>query len=300
MTSTTTDEAAAGTVAVVTGSNSGIGRSAAVDLASKGWTVYGTMRSLDKGEKLAAMAAEAGVTVHPVVCDVSDADSVNAAIAHVIDEAGHIDVLVNNAGIGGNGVAEETPLEMYAEVFDVNVVGIVRGVQAVVPHMRERGSGTIVNISSVAGRIAAIAQSPYVASKWAVEGLSEGLAQELAPFGIRVVIVEPGIVRTAIMAKNPEAPNESGAYDMAYRRLFNFYATGLQDPGMPAEVADVIHEAATTDDYRLRWTCGWGGPELCENRPKVSDEDWVELGAIEDDAAYAERFETLFGLRLDA
>lgn len=289
----------ADTVAVVTGSNSGIGRSAAVDLAAKGWTVYGTMRSLDKGEKLAAMAAEAGVTVHPVVCDVADSESVNTAIAEVLDDAGRIDVLINNAGIGGNGVAEETPIEVYDEVMNVNVNGIVRGVQAVAPHMRERGSGTIVNISSVAGRIAAIAQSPYVASKWAVEGLSEGLAQELAPFGIRVVIVEPGIVKTAIMAKNTDAPNAAGAYDMAYRRLFNFYMAGLQTPGMPSEVADVIFEAVTTDDYRLRWTCGWGGPELCENRPKVSDEDWVELGAIEDDAAYNERFSELFGLTLD-
>ncbi len=209
-------------------------------------------------------------------------------------------MLVNNAGIGGNGVAEESPLEMYADVFDVNVIGIVRCVQAVVPHMRERGSGTVVNVSSVAGRIAAIAQSPYVASKWAVEGLSEGLAQELAPFGIRVVIIEPGIVKTAIMAKNADAPNASGAYDMAYRRLFNFYATGLQNPGMPSEVADVIYESVTTDEYRLRWTCGWGGPELCHNRPKIADEDWVELGAIEDDAAYSERFEELFGLALDS
>ncbi len=287
-------------VAVVTGSNSGIGRSAAVDLASKGWTVYGTMRSLDKGEKLAAMAAEAGVAVHPVVCDVTDTVSVNRAMSEVLAEAGRIDVLVNNAGIGGNGVLEETPVEDYTEVFDVNVSGIVRCAQAVIPHMRERGSGSIVNISSVAGRIAAIAQSPYVASKWAVEGLSEGLAQELAPFGIRVVIIEPGIVKTAIMAKNGAAPNESGAYDMAYQRMFNFYATGLQNPGLPAEVADVIHEAVTTDEYRLRWTCGWGGEELCTNRAKVSDEDWVALGAIEDDAEYTKRFSELFGLHLGA
>lgn len=283
-------------VAVVTGSNSGIGRSAAVDLAAKGWKVYGTMRSLDKGVKLAAMAAEAGVEVHPVVCDVSDTESVNRAMAEVLADAGQIDVLVNNAGIGGNGVAEETPIDTYTEVFDVNVAGIVRGVQAVVPHMRERGSGAIVNVSSVAGRIGALAQSPYVTSKWAVEGLSEGLAQELAPFGIRVVIIEPGIVKTAIMAKNTDVPHASGAYDMAHRRLFNFYAAGLANPGMPSEVADVIHQAVTTDEYRLRWTCGWGGPELCNNRASVSDEDWVALGAIEDDTMYTQRFQELFGL----
>ncbi len=283
-------------VAVVTGSNSGIGRSAAVDLASKGWQVYGTMRSLDKGDKLTAMAGDAGVEVTPVVCDVTDTASVNQAMAEVIGDAGRIDVLVNNAGIGGNAVMEECPLELYQEVLDVNLHGLIRCSQAVVPQMRERGNGAIVNVSSITGRLAAIAQSPYVVSKWAVEGLSEGMAQELAEFGVRVAVIEPGIVRTAIMAKNTDAPNQTGAYDAPYRRLFDFYAKGLQDPGHPSEVAEVIHEAATTDAYRLRWTCGWGGPELSANRSSVSDEAWVSLGMITDDADYKQRFSELFGL----
>lgn len=284
------------TIAVVTGSNSGIGRAAAVDLAAKGWTVYGTMRSLDKGDKLASMAEERGVTVHPVVCDVADTASVNKAMAEIMADAGQVDVLVNNAGVGGNAVMEECPPELYDEVFNVNLNGIVRCSQAVVPQMRERGSGCIVNVSSITGRLAAIAQSPYVVSKWAVEGLSEGMAQELAAFGVRVAVIEPGIVRTAIMAKNTDAPNSSGAYDSHYRRLFAFYSKGLQTPGHPDEVADVIFEAATTDSPRLRWTCGWGGPELSTNRALVSDEDWVALGAIVDDAEYEERFTELFGL----
>ncbi len=283
-------------VAVVTGANSGIGRSAAVDLAAKGWRVFATMRSLDKGAKLAAMAADAGVEVTPIVCDVTDDDQVTAAMQAVIDQAGRIDVLVNNAGVGANGVLEETTLDVYRDTMDVNVYGIVRCCQAVLPHMRSQGSGTIVNISSVAGRIAALAQSAYVVSKWAVEGLSEGLAQELAPFGIRVVIVEPGVVKTAILAKNLDAPNATGAYDLANRRLFNFYAAGLNDPGHPSEVASVIHEAVTTDSPRLRWTCGWGGPELTGNRAAISDDDWVALGSIADDEAYAARFQELFGL----
>ena len=284
------------TIAVITGSNSGIGRQTAVDLAKKGWTVYGTMRSLDKGQKLAVLADAAGVTVHPVVCDVTDTDSVNAACQHVLDAEGQIDVMINNAGIGGNGVAEETPIETYEQVMDANVYGIVRWVQAVAPSMRERGSGCIVNISSIAGRIAAIAQSSYVASKWAVEGLSEGLAQELAPHGIRVAIVEPGIVKTAIMAKNTDAPNATGAYDAPNRRMLGFYATGLGSPGQPEEVAEVIYQAATTDSPKLRWTCGWGGSELIEGRSALSDEDWVALGAIEDDREYAIRFNEVFGL----
>lgn len=283
------------TVAMITGANSGIGRQTAVDLATKGWDVYGSMRSLEKGEKLAAMAAEAGVSVTPVVCDISDTESVNAAVAEVTAASGGVDVMINNAGIGGNGVVEDTPIETYADVLNVDLLGVIRCTQAVLPQMRERGAGSIVNVSSIAGKIAAIAQSPYVAAKWALEGVSEGLAQEVAAHGIRVVIVEPGIVRTAIMAKNTDAPHASGAYEAAYRRLFAFYAKGLATPGHPSEVADVIYEAVTTDDPKLRWHCGWGGEELSQ-RAKVSDEDWVALGAIVDDAEYAERFTELFGL----
>lgn len=284
------------TTALITGANSGIGRSAAVDLAAKGWTVYGSMRSLEKGEKLAAMCADAGVEVHPVVCDVTDTDSVNRVVAEVTADAGQIDVLVNNAGVGGNGVLEETPVAEYANVMDVNLYGVIRGAQAVLPQMRERGSGCIINVSSIAGVIAALAQSPYVASKWALEGLTEGLAQEVAGHGIRVALIEPGIVKTAIMAKNTDAPNASGAYDRAYRRLFNFYAKGLATPGHPSEVAAVIYEAATADEPKLRYTCGWGGEELTAGKAQLNDQDWVELGAIEDDAVYAERFKELFNL----
>lgn len=283
------------TVAMITGANSGIGRQAAVDLAAKGWQVYGSMRSLEKGEKLAAMAAAAGVEVTPVICDIADTDSVNAAVAEVTAASGGIDVMINNAGIGGNGVTEEAPIELYQDVLNVDLLGAIRCVQAVLPQMRARRSGTIVNVSSIAGKIAAIAQSPYVAAKWALEGVSEGLAQEVAPHGVRVVIVEPGIVKTAIMAKNTDAPNESGAYDMAYRRLFNFYAKGLTTPGHPSEVADVIFEAVTTDTPKLRWQCGWGGDEL-HKRSEVADEDWVALGAIVDDAEYEARFTEVFGL----
>jgi NAD(P)-dependent dehydrogenase (short-subunit alcohol dehydrogenase family) len=284
------------TVALITGANSGIGRASAVRLAARGWTVYGSMRSLDRSAKLEAMAAEAGVTVHPVVADVTDGDSVERLVAEVTEAAGGVDVLVNNAGIAANGVTEECTIEQYAAVMDVNLYGPIRCTQAVLPQMRERGSGCIVNISSVAGVIAAIAQSPYVASKWALEGWSEGLAQEVAPFGIRVAVIEPGIVRTAILAKNTDAPNTTGAYDAHYRRLFAFYEAGLRAPGRPEDVADVIYAAATGDPPRFRHTCGWGGAELTGRRPEVEDEDWIGLGAIEDDAAYAARFAELFAI----
>ena len=124
--------------------------------------------------------------------------------------------------------------------MNVNLCGATRCTQAVLPQMRERGSGTIVNITSVAGRIAALAQAPYVASKWALEGLSELLAQEVAPFGVRVAIIEPGVTQSAIFAKNVDLPNHTGAYDAAYRRMFQFYAAGMAGATPAIEVAKVI------------------------------------------------------------
>ena len=286
-------------IAVVTGANSGIGRATAIHLATEGHTVYGTVRSLDKAGKLTSMAAAAGAEVNLVELDVADDDSVRNGFANILsDTGGVVDVLVNNAGVGGNAVAEECPPQMYLDVMNVNLCGAVRCLQQVLPGMRERGHGAVVNITSIAGRIAALAQSPYVASKWAFEGLSEGLAQELAPFGIRVVIIEPGVTKSAIFAKNIDAPNQSGAYDTAYRRLFQFYAAGLANATDPTEVGAVIHHAVTTDSPQLRYPVSWGGHELIDGRRNMSDADWVALGSIDHDDAYYDAFNAGFGLDL--
>lgn len=284
------------TVSVVTGANSGIGRAVAIHLAGLGHTVYGTVRSVDKAAKMKAMADAAGVEINLVELDVADDESTAAGFAEILATAGRVDHLVNNAGVGGNAVAEECPTELYLDVMNVNLCGAVRCLQAVLPQMRERGSGTIVNITSVAGRIAALAQSPYVASKWAFEGLSEGLAQELAPFGIRVVIIEPGVTKSAIFAKNIDAPNGTGAYDAHYRHLFQFYAAGMANATDPFEVGQVILDAIETDTPQLRYPVSWGGPELALLHDRISDDDWLSLGLVDDDAEYAERFEQVFGL----
>ncbi len=287
------------TVSVVTGANSGIGRATAIHLAAQGHTVFGTVRSISKAGKLEAMAADAGVHVELVELDIADDDSVRAGFARILDATGgRVDVLVNNAGVGGNAVAEECPPSLYLDVMNVNLCGAVRCLQEVLPGMRERRRGAIVNITSIAGRIAALAQSPYVTSKWALEGLSEGLAQELAPFGIRVAIVEPGVTKSAIFAKNVDAPNQSGAYDAAYRRLFQFYMAGMAHATDPFEVAAVIHHAVTTDEPELRYAVSWGGRELVEGRARMSDQDWVALGAHEDDDEYYDDFAARFDLDL--
>jgi NAD(P)-dependent dehydrogenase (short-subunit alcohol dehydrogenase family) len=279
-------------VAVVTGANSGIGRATAIHLAGEGYHVVGTVRDVGRAGKLLAMAAEAGVAVSLVEMDVADDDSVRDALSGV----GPVDVLVNNAGVAGNATVEECPPALFDDVMNVNLNGAVRCIQAVLPDMRARRSGTIVNVTSVVGRIGAIAQAPYVASKWALEGLSEELALEVAAFGIRVVIIEPGVTKSAIFAKNVDAPNATGAYDAHYRRLLQFYAAGLASATDPFEVARLIHDAVTTDTPRLRYTCSWGGPELADGRDRVGGDGWIALGAIADDADYYDQFSTTFGV----
>jgi len=284
-------------IAVVTGANSGIGRATAIHLATKGARVFGTVRDVSKAAKLEALAAEAGTSIELVALDIADDGSVRDGFAEILRRTdGRVDLLVNNAGVGGNAVAEECPTDLYLDIMNVNLCGAVRCVQAVLPGMRARRSGSIVNVTSITGKVAALAQSPYVASKFALEGMSDGLAQEVAAFGIRVAIVEPGITKSAIFAKNIDAPNQSGAYDAHYRRLFQFYAAGIPAATDPHEVAEVIHHAWTTDSPRLRYVTSWGGRELVEGRAHVSDADWVALGAIEDDAEYYRRFGELFDL----
>ena len=283
-------------VAVVTGANSGIGRATAIYLAQQGFRVFGTVRSLDKAAKLVALAEKLGVAIELVEMDVADDASVRQGFADIFRATPHVDVLVNNAGIGGNGVTEETTPEQYFDSFNVNVVGVVRCTQQVLPQMRATKSGTIINISSIVGRIAAVAQSPYVTSKWALEGLTEGLAHEVAPFGIRVIMIEPGITKSSIFMKNLDAPNASGAYDSHYRRMLQFYAAGIPHATDPTEVGALIHHAITTDTPQLRYPCSWGGNEFINGRAKMSDADWIALGAVENDTDYEVAFKKAFGI----
>lgn len=283
-------------VAVVTGANSGIGRAIAIHLAGQGHTVYGTVRSLDKAAKLKAMASDAHVEVKLVELDVADDVSVHAGLAQVFDDAGRVDVLVNNAGVGGNGVVEEAPIETFADVMNVNLYGALRCLKVVLPSMRRQRSGAIVNVTSVVGRFGALAQAPYVASKWALEGVSEELAQEVARFGIRVSIVEPGVTKSAIFAKNVDSTVPGSDYEPHLRRMFQFYAAGHAQATDPFEVAKVVHDAITSDPPALRYTVSWGGPEILARRPTVTDDQWIALGAIADDNDYYRAFSDMFGI----
>lgn len=286
-------------ICVVTGANSGIGRATAIHLAQAGYTVWGTVRSIDKAGKLQSLAEASGVQVQLVELDVADDESVRAGFARLLEATdGVVDVLVNNAGVGGNAVAEETSPQLYLDVMNINLCGPARCWAEVLPGMRARGRGAIVNVTSVTGRFAALAQSPYVASKWALEGVSEELAQELAPFGVRVAIIEPGVTKSAIFAKNIDTPNRTGAYDAAYRRMFQMYAAGLGHATDAVEVGKVIHHAITSPAAVLRHTVSWGSADMLAGRAAMTDEQWVALGAHAEDDAYYDAFQQYFGADL--
>lgn len=280
---------------LITGSNSGIGRATAIHLGQHGYEVFAAMRNLDKAERLLELAAKEKSKVHPIKLDVNDDVSVNQAIGELISESGPIDVLINNAGVGMNATLEDVDIEEAKQVFDTNFWGIIRCTQAVLPAMREKRSGHIVNISSVAGRIAALAQVIYSSSKWAVECLSESLAQEVAPFGLRVSLIEPGVTRTAILPKNVGHPTPT-VYEPAYRRMLQFYASGIAANVRAEKVAEVIHGALEDPKGRFRYACAWGGEELCAGRAGISDEDWIALGRHQEDSDYYAAFKHLFKL----
>jgi len=206
-----------------------------------------------------------------------------------------VDVLINNAGIAWNATVEDVEIEAAKRVFETNYWSAIRCIQAVLPEMRERGAGAVVNVSSVMGRVAGIGQPIYASSKWALECLSENLAQEMAPFGVRVIVIEPGVTRTAILAKNDGHPSPTH-YESAYRRMMQLHVKGADANATSEGVADTIIEALEDPEQRFRYPCAWGGPEMTAGRARISDAEWVGLGEARDDEAYYDEFERLFGL----
>ena len=235
-------------IALVTGASSGIGKAAAAVLVEAGFEVVGTSR------KSAAVKPAAGITF--IDLDVTSDESVAGAVKHVIDRFGKIDVLVNNAGIGSIGAAEESSIAQSQAVFDINVFGVMRMAKEVLPHMRARGHGRIINLSSVQGFIPAPFMAVYGASKHAIEGYSQSLDHEVREFGIRSLIVEPAYTRTGFEANStqPDAPLPVYAEQ---RQIFGrIMAAAVQDGDDPAVVAKVIVAAATDPKPKLRYTAG--------------------------------------------
>jgi len=273
------------TASVVTGVSTGIGFATALRLAQEGQRVYGSVRSEASGQAL--VEAADGLDLSLVVMDVDDDASVAAALAGVLGATGGIDVLVNNAGIAVGHAVEDTSIADFQRTMNTNVWGTLRCIQAVLPTMRERGSGHILNVTSTAGRVAVAGQCAYTMSKFAAEALTESLAAEVAPFGIHVSAVEPGVIMTPIFEKAMTDPEDPTTPYVGGRRMGEFYMYSLlNDPATPDLVADVIWEAITADAPKLRYLAGEDAKALVAHREGLTDEEWIARQADPDDNAW--------------
>jgi NAD(P)-dependent dehydrogenase (short-subunit alcohol dehydrogenase family) len=235
-------------VALVTGASSGIGKAAALALVAAGFQVIGTSRDTSR--------VTTGVGVTLLDLDVTSDESVAAVVEQVVERFGRIDVLVNNAGLGTNGAAEESSVGQAQRVFDVNVFGLMRMTKAVLPHMRARGRGRIINISSVFGFVPSPFMAVYGASKHAVEGYSESLDHEVREHGVRVLLVEPGTTSTPFDANLVLADTPLPVYAQRRRAFDDLVAASFRDGDDPAIVAKVIVSAATDHKPKLRYPAG--------------------------------------------
>ncbi len=281
------------TSALITGTSKGIGLATAVAMGRAGHKVYATMRNPGGAPELASIVDKEDLPVTISVMDVDSDASVSGVIGKIYDDGGDIDVLVNNAGIERMGSVEELGLDEFRRVMETNYFGAVRCTQAVLPRMRERKSGCIINVTSIAGRIASSPMAPYTASKFALEALSECLAQEMKAFNVRVAIIEPGIIDTAMARRIGDAPGAS-KYPQE-RRFSGLFIESLKTPASPSIVAEKILEVATGNDWQLRHPVGPDAVPFLEWRNAMSDEEWAAWGALSDDDWYA-RVEADFGL----
>ena len=280
---------------LVTGSSRGIGMATALAFGRAGHSVYATMRDPGRSPELAQMAEKESLPIKVSVMDVDSDNSVKEAIGAIQKDHGSIDVLVNNAGIERIGSIEEMDLSQFRAVMETNYFGSLRCIKAVLPQMREHKSGCIINVSSVAGRISTSPLAPYNASKWALEALSEALAQETKAFNIRVAIVEPGIIDTA-MARRVGAGTDPSPYPQA-DRIAKLFSAALENEASPSLVGEKILDIVESGTWQLRHPVGPDAEPFLQWRATMTDEQWADFGAIDDDGWY-EIIERDFGMNL--
>lgn len=278
---------------LITGTSKGIGYDATLLLARAGHEVVATMRNPSASD-LETVTKQEALPVAVMPMDVDDEASVAAVFAEV---GPSIDVLVNNAGIYSINAVEDESVDQFRRVMETNYFGAVRCVKQVLPAMRERGSGCIVNVTSVAGRIAFAGTSAYNASKFALEAFTECLAQEVKGNGIRVALVEPGIIDTAMATTNLPQYEEGTIYPHG-RRIHAFFTNPEKGEASPALVGEMIRYVIESNDPRLRFPVGPDALPFLGWRSALSDEDWVGLGGLKDDADYFQRVFTDTGVDL--
>jgi NAD(P)-dependent dehydrogenase (short-subunit alcohol dehydrogenase family) len=266
---------------LITGTSKGIGHETALAFARAGYRVHATMRDPSKSTALSEMAVKENLPITVTALDVDNDGSVRAGIAAIEAQHGPVDVLVNNAGIECFGSIEETSIEDFRGVMETNYFGVLRCIKSVVPQMRERRSGTIINVSSVAGTFSQPPATPYCASKWALEALTEGLACEMKAFGVRVAMVEPGIIDTAMAQRITK--NAGSAYPHAARMAAFFTATLNTAPVPPSLVAQKILEIAQSEGWQLRHPVGPDAEPIIALRKGMTDEQWVDLHSSDEE-----------------
>ena len=260
-------------VAVVTGTSRGIGFETALALAKEGYYTYATMRDTTKSDKIKELGQKDNLKINVLELDVDDKDSIQTAIKKILDDKQRIDVIVNNAGWGLWGCVEDVSVDEFKAQFNTNFFSIIKLIQEVGPTMREKGSGTIVNISSYAGRIGFPVSPAYSSSKFAMEGLSESLRLEMAPFGVNVIIIEPGIVNTNFfkpmkMAKKSESNTVYKAItDELTLRIASKAKFGIH----PKEVAKIILDVIKSDKPLPRYSVGDDAAEFLEAKRSKTD-----------------------------
>jgi len=266
---------------LITGASKGIGFETALAFARAGYTVYATMRDPSRSPQLEQIAAREKLPIMVSAMDVDSDESVREGIGRIQNEHGPIDVLVNNAGIVEVGSVEELPLADFRGVMETNYFGALRCIQAVAPQMRQRRSGYIINVSSVGGRVASPPMAAYAASKFALEALSEALAGEMKMFNVRVAIIEPRIIDTA-MAHRIAGNRNKSQYPQS-ESFAAMFTEALQNPVPPSVVAAKILEIVQSETWQLRHPVGLDAVPFLQWRAQMTDEAWVDLQAGHDE-----------------
>jgi len=259
-------------VALVTGCSSGIGFETALVLSRGNYFTYATMRDTKKAQKIQEIAKKENLELEVIELDVDKEESVKSAVKKIQEQKGRIDVLVNNAGYGLFGCLEDVSIDELKAQFETNFFGVVRLIQEIAPTMRKQGSGIIVNVSSVAGRIGFPGTPAYISSKFALEGLSECMRYELSPFGIKTIIIEPGVIKTNFFSAMKVS---DGKKDSPYKEITEKVMNGVKmmaEMGTPAdEVAKTILKAIQTEEPLPRYIVGSDASMFLEAKKMKTD-----------------------------
>jgi NAD(P)-dependent dehydrogenase (short-subunit alcohol dehydrogenase family) len=265
-------------VALVTGSSSGIGYETALLLARNGFDTFATMRNMNKSKEITEVSKRENLPLRLVQLDVNDDKSVTDAINNILKEKKSIEVVVNNAGYGLMGSVEDSSLDEIKAQFETNFFGAIRVMQRVIPIMRKQRSGTIVNVSSIAGRIGFPMGSAYVSSKFALEGLSESISYELKQFGIKIILIEPGVIKTNFALVTPKkAVNKNSSYSQLMNKLEENLFSTIANGTSPKEVATVILRSITEESPEHRYLVGNDAVELINARKNNTDEEFEKI-----------------------